>query len=96
MTTERAGIPTDTKQLSDEGFSQVDSNQLENALLNLCINARDAMADGGTLSIRTGNCAPAASAAAERDRTGCLLTNPAHATRSPNGLSGDPMGVLGS
>ena len=33
----------------------VDPNQLENALLNLCINARDAMAEGGTLRIDTGN-----------------------------------------
>jgi PAS domain S-box-containing protein len=32
-----------------------DPNQMESALLNLCINARDAMLDGGTLTIRTGN-----------------------------------------
>jgi signal transduction histidine kinase/CheY-like chemotaxis protein len=33
----------------------VDANQLENALLNLCINSRDAMSEGGQLTIETSN-----------------------------------------
>jgi signal transduction histidine kinase len=49
------GIEVETAAAGGLWTAFVDVGQLENALLNLCINARDAMPYGGKLTIETGN-----------------------------------------
>ncbi|WP_052403026.1 PAS domain S-box protein, partial [Muricoccus aerilatus] len=47
------GIAVELRLRDGAGMVQCDANELENALLNLCINARDAMPEGGRLAIGT-------------------------------------------
>jgi PAS domain S-box-containing protein len=48
------GIHIRTQLDGEAGLALCDENQLENAILNLAINARDAMSGGGALTISTG------------------------------------------
>ncbi len=57
-------VAVDVAPQRDVWATMVDTNQLESALLNLSINARDAMPDGGRLTIETSHCELSSSAAA--------------------------------
>ena len=48
-------IRIDTQLATDLWLAMIDANQVEAAILNLALNARDAMPDGGTLTIATAN-----------------------------------------
>lgn len=48
-------IDVQTIASPDRCVALVDASQLENALLNLCINSRDAMHEGGSITIETGH-----------------------------------------
>jgi PAS domain S-box-containing protein len=53
-----------TELAPDLHWARVDATQLQTAILNLAVNARDAMPKGGTLSVTSANMAPAGGRAA--------------------------------
>ena len=61
------GITLKLGLASDLWPTLIDQNQMESALLNLCINARDAMPQGGLITIETENRRLDAAAAKARD-----------------------------
>ena len=55
-------ITLETGPQADLWSTRIDANQMENALVNLALNARDAMPEGGCLTLATANLPEAAAA----------------------------------
>ncbi len=57
LLTRTLGERVEVEAVGDTGlwFADIDANQLEHAVLNLALNARDAMPEGGKLTIETSN-----------------------------------------
>ncbi len=67
---------------------RVDPAQLDQVLINLCLNARDAIVDGGQIQIETGNCRLEEHQCVEHP--GCAVGDYVKLSVSDNGIGMDP------
>jgi signal transduction histidine kinase len=78
-----SAIVTELRLQSDLWPVVLDTDQLGNALLNLAVNAQDAMSGGGKLTVQSANCRLDAEAAAKAgcepgDHVGIFVTDTGH------------------